>query len=82
KKIDDLELTYIVASHLAARGIAIKCVSHVINYELKSAIDFYVHSVGRTARVCSSGIALSSYDFADADAFVQVEKLGDVFVNK
>ncbi|CAM5492365.1 DEAD/DEAH box helicase [Bacillus safensis FO-36b] [Bacillus safensis subsp. safensis] len=43
KQIEDLEFTYIVASDLAARGIDIKGVSHVINYELPSDLDFYVH---------------------------------------
>ena len=74
KQIEDLEFTYIVASDLAARGIDIKGVSHVINYELPSDLDFYVHRVGRTARAGSSGIAMTIYDLADEDALVQIEK--------
>lgn len=81
KQIEDLEFTYIVASDLAARGIDIKGVSHVINYELPSDLDFYVHR-GRTARAGSSGIAMTIYDLADEDALVQIEKMGVVFENK
>lgn len=53
KQINDLEFTYIIATDLAARGIDIKGVSHVINYELPDDLDFYVHRVGRTARAGS-----------------------------
>lgn len=55
KQINDLEFTYVIATDLAARGIDIKGVSHVINYELPDDLDFYVHRVGRTARAGSSG---------------------------
>jgi len=82
KQIEDLEFTYIVASDLAARGIDIKGVSHVINYELPSDLDFYVHRVGRTARAGSSGIAMTIYELADEDALIQIEKMGVVFENK
>ena len=54
KQINDLEFTYVIATDLAARGIDIKGVSHVINYELPDDLDFYVHRVGRTARAGSS----------------------------
>ncbi|MDI5788411.1 helicase-related protein [Bacillus licheniformis] len=40
KQIGDLEFTYIIATDLAARGIDIKGVSHVINYELPDDLDF------------------------------------------
>lgn len=50
KQIRDLEFQYIVATDLAARGIDIEGISHVINYELPSDLDFFVHRVGRTAR--------------------------------
>lgn len=47
KQIRDLEFQYIVATDLAARGIDIEGISHVINYELPSDLDFFVHRVGR-----------------------------------
>ncbi|RUU68840.1 helicase-related protein, partial [Mesorhizobium sp. M7A.F.Ca.MR.362.00.0.0] len=61
KQVLDLEFQYIIATDLAARGIDIKGISHVINFELPADLDFYVHRVGRTARAGSSGIALTIY---------------------
>ena len=79
KQINDLEFTYVIATDLAARGIDIKGVSHVINYELPDDLDFYVHRVGRTARAGSSGQALTIYELSDEDALVRLEKVGIEF---
>ncbi|WP_251555038.1 DEAD/DEAH box helicase [Neobacillus muris] len=81
KQIQDLEFQYIVATDLASRGIDIEGVSHVINYELPSDLDFYVHRVGRTARAGSTGTALTIYDLSDEDALNRLEKMGIVFQN-
>ncbi|WP_077213997.1 DEAD/DEAH box helicase [Bacillus dakarensis] len=79
KQIKDLEFQYIVATDLAARGIDIEGVSHVINYELPTDLDFYVHRVGRTGRAEFSGTALTIYDPSDEDALNRLEKLGIEF---
>ncbi|WP_409270679.1 DEAD/DEAH box helicase [Neobacillus sp. SCS-31] len=79
KQIQDLEYQYIVATDLAARGIDIEGVSHVINYELPTDLDFYIHRVGRTARAGYSGIALTVYDTSDEDALNRLEKMGISF---
>ncbi|WP_053367162.1 DEAD/DEAH box helicase [Bacillus sp. FJAT-27245] len=79
KQIQDLEYQYIVATDLAARGIDIEGVSHVINYELPSDLDFYIHRVGRTARAGYSGIALTVYDPSDEDALNRLGKMGITF---
>ncbi|WP_059171159.1 DEAD/DEAH box helicase [Bacillus sp. FJAT-27445] len=79
KQIQDLEYQYIVATDLAARGIDIEGVSHVINYELPSDLDFYIHRVGRTARAGFSGIALTVYEASDEDALNKLEKMGITF---
>ncbi|MFT8320364.1 MAG: DEAD/DEAH box helicase [Bacillus sp. (in: firmicutes)] len=81
KQILDLEFQYIIATDLAARGIDIKGISHVINYELPTDLDFYVHRVGRTARAGYSGIALTIYETSDEDALNQLEKQGIEFKN-
>ncbi|MDF1508337.1 DEAD/DEAH box helicase [Robertmurraya sp. DFI.2.37] len=81
KQIKDLEFQYIVATDLAARGIDIEGISHVINYELPSDLDFYVHRVGRTARAGYSGIALTIYSSSDEDALNRLENLGIQFKN-
>jgi ATP-dependent RNA helicase CshB len=82
KQVRDLEFQYIVATDLAARGIDIEGVSHIINYEIPSDLDFYVHRTGRTARAGSSGIAVTIYETADEDSLNQLEKMGIVFEHK
>jgi ATP-dependent RNA helicase CshB len=83
KQINDLDFQYVVATDLAARGIDIKGVSHVINYEIPTTeLDFYIHRVGRTARAGSSGIAVTLFDSSDEDALNKLEKLGIEFVNR
>lgn len=76
KQIHDLEYRYIVATDLAARGIDIEGVSHVINYELPRDLDFYIHRTGRTARAGSEGIAATIYSASDEDSLIRLEKLG------
>lgn len=79
KQIQDLEYQYIVATDLASRGIDIEGISHIINYELPTDLDFYIHRVGRTARAGNSGIALTIYEIADEDALNRLEKMGIQF---
>ncbi|MBO9129615.1 DEAD/DEAH box helicase [Bacillus sp. 165] len=74
KQIQELEYQYIVATDLAARGIDIEGVSHVINYELPDDLDFYVHRVGRTARAGHSGVAITIYEQQDEEALDKLEK--------
>ncbi|MGM9987879.1 MAG: DEAD/DEAH box helicase [Bacillaceae bacterium] len=81
KEIQDLKYQYIVATDLAARGIDIQGISHVINVELPEDLDFYIHRVGRTARAGYSGVALTIYDQSDDDALVRLEKRGIEFKN-
>lgn len=82
KQIRDLEYQYIVATDLAARGIDIPGVSHVINYELPDDLEFFIHRVGRTARAGLEGIAITLYEPSEDDKIVQIEKLGIPFVHE
>ncbi len=54
----------LVATDIAARGIDIDCISHVINFELPNEPESYVHRIGRTARAGAEGTA---YSFCAAD---------------
>ncbi|WP_413380155.1 DEAD/DEAH box helicase [Alkalihalobacillus sp. 1P02AB] len=72
RQVNDLKFQYLVATDLAARGIDIKGVSHIINYSLPNDLDFYIHRVGRTGRAGAEGIAYTIYDLSDQQA---VEKL-------
>ncbi len=82
KQIRDLEYQFIVATDLAARGIDIPGVSHVINYELPEDLEFYIHRVGRTARAGLEGTAITLYDPSEDDAIVKIEKMGVPFVHE
>lgn len=79
KQIRNLDFQYIVATDLAARGIDIEGVSHIINFELPKDLDFYIHRAGRTARAGNQGIATTIYQPSDEDSLVQLEKMGIPF---
>jgi ATP-dependent RNA helicase RhlE len=65
----------LVATDIAARGIDVDNVTHVINYDLPNEPESYVHRIGRTARAGASGIAFSFCD-AEERAFLRdIEKL-------
>lgn len=51
-----------IATAVASRGLDIKDVMHVINYDLSNDIDEYVHRIGRTARAGNPGTATSFYN--------------------
>ncbi|HAL53142.1 MAG TPA: DEAD/DEAH box helicase, partial [Sphingobacterium sp.] len=55
KQVQNMEFQYVVATDLAARGIDIEGVSHVINAEIPDDLDFFIHRVGRTGRNQLSG---------------------------
>ena len=65
----------LVATDIAARGIDVDSVSHVINYELPNEPESYVHRIGRTARAGARGIALSFCDPAERDHLRGIERL-------
>ena len=62
KQFKDEKVQIMVATDVAARGLDIPNVSHVINYELPSSYDDYVHRIGRTGRAGKKGIALTFVD--------------------
>lgn len=82
KKIHNLEYQYVVASDLASRGIDIEGVSHVINAEIPTDLEFFVHRVGRTGRNDMDGIAITLYDPDEREAVEYLENKGIVFENK
>ncbi|MFS0807133.1 DEAD/DEAH box helicase [Shouchella sp. 1P01AA] len=79
KKVDDASVQYLVASDLAARGMDIKGVTHVINYEFPADLDFYVHRVGRTARAGADGLAMSLFEKTDEYACGKLASKGIQF---
>jgi ATP-dependent RNA helicase RhlE len=65
----------LVATDIAARGIDINELSHVINYEIPNIPETYVHRIGRTGRAGSKGIALSLCDWEEKKFLKDLEKL-------
>ncbi len=65
----------LVATDIAARGIDVDQVSHVINFELPDEAETYVHRIGRTARAGAEGIAVSFCDAGERGALRAIEKL-------
>ena len=65
----------LVATDIAARGIDVEDLSHVINYELPNIPETYVHRIGRTGRAGASGIALSFCDQEEKDYLKDIQKL-------
>src|SRR3954464_8734388 len=69
------EINVLVASDVAARGLDVKGVSHVINYDVPWQPDDYVHRIGRTGRAGMKGIAITLATREDAEAVAGIEKL-------
>ncbi|NBV07299.1 MAG: DEAD/DEAH box helicase [Proteobacteria bacterium] len=68
------KIRVLVATDVAARGIDIPAISHVINYDIPSDPESYVHRIGRTARAGRQGVAISFCDPHDDTLLLAVEK--------
>lgn len=69
------DVNILVASDVAARGLDIKGVSHVFNFDAPWHPDDYVHRIGRTGRAGATGTAYTLVTSADAEAIENIEKL-------
>jgi superfamily II DNA/RNA helicase len=69
------DITILVASDVAARGLDVKGVSHVINFDVPWQPDDYIHRIGRTGRAGMTGIAITLATRADSEAIDRIEKL-------
>ncbi len=65
----------LVATDIAARGIDVDQVSHVVNFELPDVAESYVHRIGRTARAGAEGTAISFCDNEERHLLRQIERL-------
>jgi superfamily II DNA/RNA helicase len=69
------EITILVASDVAARGLDVKGVSHVVNFDVPWQPDDYIHRIGRTGRAGMTGIAITLATREDGEAVSRIEKL-------
>jgi superfamily II DNA/RNA helicase len=69
------EINILVASDVAARGLDVKGVSHVINFDVPWQPDDYVHRIGRTGRAGLTGVAISFATPQDREQVAAIEKL-------
>jgi ATP-dependent RNA helicase RhlE len=69
------QIRVLVATDIAARGIDIDGVTHVINFEIPDEPESYVHRIGRTARAGASGVALSFCDAEERASLRDIERL-------
>jgi ATP-dependent RNA helicase RhlB len=73
------KINLLVATDVAARGLHIEDISHVINYDLPQEPEHYIHRIGRTGRAGANGISIS---FADETSSFFIPKIEEVLGNK
>jgi superfamily II DNA/RNA helicase len=69
------EINILVASDVAARGLDVKGVSHVVNFDVPWQPDDYIHRIGRTGRAGAKGIAITLATREDGESVAAIEKL-------
>lgn len=82
RRIKNMEYQYIVATDIAARGIDIDGVSHIINMDFPKELDFYIHRSGRCGRGKYTGECYSMYDTTNQSVVQTLEKKGITFEMK
>lgn len=82
KSLTNMRESYIVASDIAARGIDIDGVSHIISLGFPNEIEFYIHRSGRTGRAGKTGICYALYNKSDENVIRQLQIKGIGFKHK
>ena len=76
------ELRFLVATDVAARGIDISDLSHVISYAAPESAEIYVHRTGRTGRVGKAGVAISLISGLDVGNFRNLQKVNKIVIEE
>ncbi len=80
KQLRDGELSVMVASDLAARGLDVDGITHVVNYDLPDDPEIYIHRIGRTARAGRNGVAWAFVTPDQGGMLTDIEKLANTHV--
>ena len=75
KRFRDKSLQMLVATDVAARGIDVNDISHIINYNLPDELDIYTHRSGRTGRAGKSGTSILIVNYREVNRIPQIEKI-------
>lgn len=74
KSFRDADIQYLVATDIAARGLDVEGVTHVINYDIPFDTESYIHRIGRTGRAGQSGVAVTFVTPKDKEDILSIEK--------
>jgi ATP-dependent RNA helicase SrmB len=77
KQFKEGAINILIATDVAARGIDVPDITHVINYDMPRSADIYVHRIGRTARGGKKGNAISLVEAHDVDILAKIERYTD-----
>ncbi len=83
--IDDLragKLHILIASDLAARGLDVDGITHVVNFDLPEDPEIYIHRIGRTARAGRGGMAFSFVTPDQGPLLTEIEKLANIHIDE
>lgn len=75
KRFRERSLQMLVATDVAARGIDVNDISHIINYNLPDELDVYTHRSGRTGRAGKSGLSVVIANYREKSRIPQIEKI-------
>jgi ATP-dependent RNA helicase DeaD len=75
KRFRNRSLQMLVATDVAARGIDVNDISHIINYNLPEELEIYTHRSGRTGRAGKSGISIAIVNYREKNRIPQIEKI-------
>ena len=75
KRFREKNLQMLVATDVAARGIDVNDITHVINYNLPEELSTYTHRSGRTGRAGKSGVSIAIVNFREKSKIPQIEKI-------
>ena len=82
KQLENLNQSYVVATDIAARGLDIEAVTHVISLGFPSELDFYIHRAGRTGRAGKEGTCFALYQEKDEAAIHSLKERGIQFEHR